>query len=51
MPGSSLAEVYFIGAMMVLIFILCAVAVYFFFRTYKKEMKEKQDRTSQNRRQ
>ncbi len=51
MPGSSLSEVYFIVAMMILIFILCGASVYFFVRTYKKEMKEKRERTSQNREQ
>ena len=41
MPGAGRAEVYFIAAMMVLILVLCAVAVYSFFRTYRKEMREK----------
>ncbi|MGI8639223.1 MAG: hypothetical protein ACR2MG_04645 [Pyrinomonadaceae bacterium] len=44
MSNSALAEIYFIAAMMILIFIICGVAVYFFFRTYKKEMAEKQKR-------
>lgn len=44
MPGSSLSEVYFIVAMMILIFILCGVSVYFFVRTYNKEMKEREER-------
>lgn len=44
MPGASLAETYFITAMMILIFVICAVAVYFFFKTYKKEMREKHER-------
>lgn len=41
MPGADRAEVYFIGAMMVLILILSFAAVYFFIRQYKKEMREK----------
>ena len=28
--------------MMVLILIICAVAVYFFFKTYKKEMRDRE---------
>jgi flagellar basal body-associated protein FliL len=44
MPGGSRAEIYFITAMMMLILIICAAAVYFFFKTYKKEMKEKEER-------
>ncbi len=42
MPNSATAEVYFITAMMILILILSAVAVYAFFRTYKKEKSAKQ---------
>lgn len=45
MPGSGAAEIYFIAAMMILILIICGVAVYFFARTYKKEMAEKRQRT------
>ncbi len=41
MPGAGRAEFYFIAAMMVLIVILSVTAVYFFFKTYKKEMREK----------
>jgi len=41
MPGAGRAEVYFIAAMMILIIILSVAAVYIFFRTYKKEMREK----------
>ena len=44
MPGSGIAEVYFIAAMMILIMILSVSAVYIFFRTYKKEMREKAER-------
>lgn len=44
MPGSALAEIIFIAAMMVLILIISFVAVYFFFKTYRKEMREKEAR-------
>jgi hypothetical protein len=37
MPFISLAEAYFIGAMMILILIICAVAVFIFFRQLKRE--------------
>ena len=41
MPGSGKAEIYFIAAMMILILILSVAAIYIFFKTYKKEMREK----------
>jgi Na+/H+ antiporter NhaD/arsenite permease-like protein len=44
MPVASRAEFYFIAAMMFLILVLCTAAVYLFFKTYKKEMREKQER-------
>ncbi len=44
MPGAARAEVYFIAAMMILIIILSVAAVIIFFKTYKKEMREKQER-------
>jgi len=44
MPGSASAEVYFITAMMILIVVLSVASVYFFFRTYRKEMREKAER-------
>ena len=44
MPGADRAEIYFIAAMMVLILILSFAAVYFFVKTYKKEMREKRER-------
>lgn len=40
---------YFIAAMMGLILILCVVACYFFFKTYRKEMREKEERLAQKR--
>ena len=42
MPGAGRAEIYFISAMMILIVVVCIVSVYFFFKTYKKEMREKE---------
>lgn len=44
MPGADRAEIYFIAAMMVLILILSIAAVYFFVKTYKKEMRDKRER-------
>jgi len=44
MPNASLAEIYFIAAMFILITVISGVAVYFFFLTYKKEKAEKQKR-------
>ena len=40
----SRAETYFIAAMMFLIIILCVAAVYIFIKTYRKEMREKEER-------
>ena len=40
-PGTSYGEIYFIVGMMVLILLICTVAVWAFFKTYKKEMREK----------
>ena len=41
-----MAEIIFIAAMMVLILIISFVAVYFFFKTYRKEMREKEARNN-----
>jgi flagellar basal body-associated protein FliL len=46
MPGAGRAEIYFIVAMMILIVILSITAVVAFFKTYKKEMREKAVRES-----
>jgi cbb3-type cytochrome oxidase subunit 3 len=46
MPNSGLAEIYFIAAMFVLILIVCSVAVYFFFRTYNREKRERAEKKS-----
>ena len=43
MPGFGRAELYFISAMMFLIIIVCGVAVYAFFKTYRKEMLERSE--------
>lgn len=47
MPGAGTGEFYFITAMMILIMVISAVAVYFFFKTYKKEMSEREVRRLQ----
>jgi hypothetical protein len=44
MPGAGQAEFYFIAAMMILIMILSVVACIVFFKTYKKEMRQKEER-------
>ena len=51
MPNSGLAELYFIAAMFVLILIICGAAVFFFFRTYKRENLEKKNAEKQKARQ
>ena len=47
MPGAGRAEIYFISAMMILILVLCTGAVIFFIKTYKKEMREKEERKAE----
>lgn len=42
MPNAGTAEIYFIAAMMILILVVSFAAVYFFFKTYKREMREKE---------
>jgi hypothetical protein len=44
MPGAGRAELIFIAAMMILILIVCGISVFFFFKTYKKEMRDKEER-------
>jgi len=51
MPLASRAEFYFIIAMMFLILVLCVVACVAFFKTYKKEMREREKRKTANRKQ
>ena len=47
MSNSAYAEIYFIVAMFVLIFIICGVSIYYFFKTYKKEQAEKKNRQAE----
>lgn len=44
MWGTDRAELYFIGAMLLLILIGSFVAVYFFVKQYRKEMRHKEAR-------
>lgn len=41
MPNAAVAEFYFIAAMMILIMVISGVAVYFFFRQYNLEKKNR----------
>ena len=43
MPGTGRAEIYFIVAMMLLTFILSGFAMYFFVKTYRKEMRQRDE--------
>jgi F0F1-type ATP synthase membrane subunit b/b' len=47
MPGSARSEIYFIAGMFILILILCVSVCVFFYKTYRKEMREKQERIKQ----
>jgi hypothetical protein len=49
MPTISRAETYFIAAMMFLIIVLCVSAVYFFIKTYRKEMRDKEERLGEKK--
>lgn len=51
MSNSAVAELYFIGAMMILILIISTVATYLFFRQYKIEMREKERINAEAKRQ
>ena len=44
MPKASLAEIYFVAGMMGLTVIITVVSIYFFMKTYRKEMREKEER-------
>jgi uncharacterized protein YpmB len=48
MPGAGRAEIYFISGMMFLILVLCVAAVFFFIKTYKKEMRERAQREAES---
>ena len=50
MPYAGTAEVYFIATMMFLILVISFAAVYIFFKTYKKEMREKAEREARKKR-
>ena len=43
MPEASLGEIYFIVGMMVLVLIISTVSLYLFVKTYKKEMRERDE--------
>ncbi|MCD9187607.1 MAG: hypothetical protein LUM44_14400 [Pyrinomonadaceae bacterium] len=47
MGDSFRAELYFIGAMMIFMLIFAGFTIYFFIKTYKKEMREKEAREQQ----
>jgi uncharacterized protein YpmB len=42
MPNSATAELYFIASMMILILVVCGVACYFFFKTFRREREAKE---------
>lgn len=42
MSNSAVAELYFMGAMMIIILIISTVATYLFFRQYKIEKRDKE---------
>ena len=49
MLGSGRSEIFFIIGMMVLTLILSGIAMYFFVRTYRKEMREREAQRSNKR--
>jgi flagellar basal body-associated protein FliL len=48
MPGTETSEIIFISAMMLLILIVCGATVYFFFKTYAKEKRERENRSKKS---
>lgn len=44
MPKVTLGEIYFVVGMMALTLVITAVSVYIFMKTYRKEMREKEER-------
>lgn len=49
MPNASQAEIYFIAGMFLLIIVISTAAIYFFFRTYKREKTDRQKRAEKQR--
>jgi len=49
MPGSGRSEIFFIIGMMVLTLILSGIAMYFFVRTYRKEMRQREAQRNNKR--
>jgi len=43
MPEVSIAEIYFIVIMMALVVVISVVSLYIFIKTYKKEMRDKEN--------
>ena len=43
MPEASLGEIYFIVGMMTLVLVISTVSLYLFVKTYKKEMRERDE--------
>ncbi len=46
MPKPTWGEIYFVGGMMALVLIISAVSIYLFVKTYRKEMREKEERSA-----
>jgi large-conductance mechanosensitive channel len=46
MPKPTWGEIYFVGGMMALVLVISAVSIYLFVKTYRKEMREKEERSS-----
>ena len=51
MSNSAVAELYFIGAMMIIILVISTIATYLFFRQYKIEMRDKERINAEAKRQ
>ncbi len=49
MPKPTWGEIYFVGGMMALVLVISAVSIYLFVKTYRKEMREKEERLSKRR--
>jgi len=46
MPKPTWGEIYFVGGMMALVLVISTVSIYLFVKTYRKEMREKEERLS-----